>query len=270
MRQIVQHYCELPKAVRKPLWRILHYWLMRFDRDRDSLFLNYGYAQTNGAPSKLVLTPEEEPHRSSIQLYHHLTWGYGLENRRVLEVGCGRGGGAAYLARHQSPAEYIGLDIAAGTVAFCNGFHRVPGLSFIQGEAESLPFPEGRFDVVINVESARCYGNLGRFFREVFRVLEPGGRFLFADMMRGGDVERTDGLLLEAGFETIRKDDILENVVLALEQDSRSKQALIDARVPGFLRRGFYEFAGIVNSDRFNAFANGDFHYLSYTLRRLP
>jgi SAM-dependent methyltransferase len=162
------------------------------------------------------------------------------------------------------------LDIAPGTVAFCNRFHRVPGLSFIQGEAEALPFPKGRFDVVINVESARCYGNLGRFFREAFRALEPGGRFLFADMMRGGDVERTDGLLSEAGFETLRKDDILENVILALERDSHSKQALIDARVPGFLRRGFYEFAGIVNSNRFNAFVNRDFHYLSYELRRLP
>jgi SAM-dependent methyltransferase len=268
MKRIVRHFCELPSAVRKPLWRFLHYWLMRFDQDRNSLFLNYGYAQSNGEPFGLALTPEELPHQNSIQLYHHLTLGCGLRNRRVLEVGCGRGGGAAFLARQQGPVEYVGLDIAAGTIAFCNRLYQVKGLSFMVGEAESIPFTEGRFDVVINVESARCYGNLGEFFREVFRVLEPGGWFLMADMIRKEDVEGVEELASETGFETVRKDDIREKVILALETDSQQRKKLIDARVPGFLRRGFYEFAGIVGSDRYNAFVNGEFHYLSFTMRK--
>jgi len=270
MRRIVQHFCELPKPLRKPLWRTLHYWLTRFDRDRTSLFLNYGYAHTNGGPSHLAMTPEEEPHRNSVQLYHHLTRDCGLQDKRVLEVGCGRGGGAAYLARQQRPTEYIGLDIAPGTIALCNHLYRIPGLSFVEGEAEALPFHEDRFDVVINVESARCYGNLGSFFREVLRVLEPGGWFLFTDMFKRGDVEEARARLADTGFETIREDDIRENVILAMERDSESRKELIDARVPVFLRRGFHEFAGVVDSDRFNAFVTGDFHYLSFTLRKAP
>lgn len=270
MKRIVEHFCELPRASRKPLWRFLHFWLMRFDRDRRSLFLNYGYASPDRGPSDLNLTPEELPDQHAIQLYQHLTRACHLKERRVLEVGCGRGGGGAFLARRQKPTEFVGLDIAAGTIAFCNRNYGVPGLSFTVGEAEALPFPDGRFDVVLNVESARCYGDLGAFFKETQRVLEPGGWFLFADMFRRGDAEEARRLLSKVGFETVHEVDIQSNVILALQKDSRAKKALIDARVPAFLRRGFYEFAGIEGSDRYQSFVNGDFQYLSFTLRKAP
>jgi ubiquinone/menaquinone biosynthesis C-methylase UbiE len=51
----------------------------------------------------------------------------------------------------------------------------VTGLDFVHGDAESLPFSDGSFDAVINVEASHAYPRLTRFLEEVVRVLRPGG-----------------------------------------------------------------------------------------------
>lgn len=268
MEPLVRHFCSLPRVVRKPLWRYLHRLLLHHDISGVTTFLNYGYASTGTEEFDLPLLPWEKPHRNAVNLYHHVTRSCPLEGRRILEVSSGRGGGAAFLTRYRKPAEYIGLDIDAGTAAFCNRIHPVPGLSFIRGEAENLPFPDARFDAVVNVESARSYGSPTRFFREVHRVLEPGGWFLFADVFKRKDAGGARDLLSRAGFGDITETDIREKVIRAMEQDSLYRIRLIDALVPPFLRRAFYEFAAVKGSDRFGAFQNGDFQYRSFTMRK--
>jgi hypothetical protein len=76
-------------------------------------FMNYGYAllEPNGAP--LVLEPADEPDRLCIQLYHHTVGETSLEGKDVLEVGCGRGGGASYIARYLRPRSMTGLDFSS-------------------------------------------------------------------------------------------------------------------------------------------------------------
>ena len=77
-------------------------------------------------------------------------------------------------------------------IAFCRKRHNVPGLDFVQGDAENLPFPDQSFDAVINIESSHCYPRFPRFLAEVARVLRPGGHFLYADLradVRIGDWE---------------------------------------------------------------------------------
>jgi ubiquinone/menaquinone biosynthesis C-methylase UbiE len=257
-----------PAGHGNPSGKFLHYLFRRLERDGSTTFLNYGFAYRDGGPPDLVLAPEDVKDANAIQLYHHVTSGAVIEGASVLEVGSGRGGGAVFLTRYRRPAEYVGLDISAPTTALCNRLHRLPGLSFAQGEAEALPFPPERFDVVVNIESARCYGDLGAFFREVFRVLTPGGFFLFADMFGKGDVQRTRRLLSDTGFETTKATDIRENVILAMRRDSEHRKALIDARVPAFLRRGFYEVGGVLGSNRFRDFESGRFDYWSFELRK--
>lgn len=258
---LVERFCGLPRTTRKPLWRLVHALLTRFDRDRATTFLNYGFAYPDGELPDLALSPTELKDRHAIQMYHRVTRSAALNGARVLEVGCGRGGGAAFLTRRHGPAEYVAMDISASTVAMCNRMHRSHGLSFVHGEAEHLSFPADRFDVVVNIESARCYGNLGAFFREVHRVLSPGGTFLLADMFEATDVARATDLLSRAGFETKRAEDIRPNVVLALQRDSDARKALIDANIPAMLRPGFYEFSGVSGSKRYRDFERGRFAY---------
>src|SRR5437016_14665802 len=86
-----------------------------------------------------------------------------LKGLDVLEVGCGRGGGASYIMRYLKPKSMTGVDIAEKAIAFCKRYHTVEGLSFRYGDAESLPFDNNTFDVIVNIESSQCYGSIPRF-----------------------------------------------------------------------------------------------------------
>lgn len=268
MNNYVEKYCELPKSVRKPLWRVWHNLITSLDKKKEATFLNYGYASENGEFDKLTLLPEDEMNRYSIQLYHHVARNHEFKGSNILEVGSGRGGGASFLSRYLKPKSYTAVDIASKTIAFCQKHHKVDGLSFIRAEAEKLPFEAGAFDAVVNVESARCYPNIGRFFSEVHRVLKPEGKFLYADMIKKEDVDEINQKLDNAGFKVTEVKNIRPNVVKALQLDSVNRKSTIDAQVPKIFRKSFYEFAGVEGSERFNSFFNSSMGYWSYTLEK--
>ena len=148
----------------------------------------------------LPLAESDEPNRFRIQLYHRTATQADLSGKRVLEVGCGHGGGASYLMRTLHPASYTGLDLNPAGIAFCRKRHNLAGLEFVHGDAENLPFPDQSFDAVINIESSLHYPRFPRFLAEVARVLRPGGHFLYADFrpffviaaMGGGAGRRAD------------------------------------------------------------------------------
>ncbi len=268
MSKIVEKYAELPRPLRKPLWRIWHRMITNYDTDTSAVFMNYGYASENGEFSKLKLLKEDEPDRYSIQLYHHVARNFNLEGKDVLEVGSGRGGGASFLTRYFKPNSYIGLDISQKTIDFCNARHKVKGLSFIKGHAEKLPFDNESKDAVVNVESARCYGNIPAFFAEVSRILKPDGKFLFTDMIKPEDVETINRQLEEAGFKVVEKKNIRQNVVKALILDTEYRKSHIHSKAPKMFHKMFYQFAGVEGSERFDAFDKNRIDYWSYTLTK--
>merc|ERR1712093_915785 len=93
-------------------------------------------------------------------MYAVLSNGTELAGKRVLEVGSGRGGGAAVLSKCHCPAHYVGIDIVAAQVQSANyrlaSFGPCP-LVFTEGDALNIPFPNSTFDVVLNVESSHNY-----------------------------------------------------------------------------------------------------------------
>lgn len=164
----------------KQATKVSYPWFTRRLAGHGVVFMNYGYE--SDPPLGIELAGGDELHRYPIQLYHVVaSQAEGLAGRRVLEVGCGHGGGASYLTRTMRPESYTGLDRNGSGVEFCRRQHQVPGLSFMQGDAEDLPFPDGSFDAVVNVESSHCYLHPERFLAEVARVLVPGGVFLYTD-----------------------------------------------------------------------------------------
>jgi ubiquinone/menaquinone biosynthesis C-methylase UbiE len=267
MKKLVEKYCELPRFIRKPMWKFWHNLLIKFDSEAKEVFLNYGYANLNGDPV-LKLETHDEPYRYFIQLYHQVTKNHNFENTDILEVGSGRGGGASYLSRYNKPNSYTALDINNKTIEFCKKHHKVNGLNFVEGEAENISFSDENFDAVINIESARCYGSLDKFFSEVHRVLKPKGKFLFADMIKKDEVAGMDHKLSKAGFNTISKTNIRENVVEALKMNSVRNKEEINKKIPRFMRNPFYEFAGVEGTERFNEFYKGKMEYWCYTLEK--
>jgi SAM-dependent methyltransferase len=103
--------------------------------------------------------------------------------KKVLEVGCGFGRGLNFLSRLNAGSVFVGLDLAEEAVRRANArFSRPHLLTYVQGDAEQLPFGDGEFDAVINVESSHHYPNLRGFLLEVARVLRPGGIFSHVDV----------------------------------------------------------------------------------------
>jgi SAM-dependent methyltransferase len=188
----------------------------RFFSSDDTVFLNWGYEED--PPMALPLNETDEPNRCSIQLYHSVASQVDLTGKRVLEVSCGHGGGASYVMRTLGPTSYTGLDLNAVGLDFCRKKHQLPGLDFVEGNAEKLPFPDQSFDAVINVEASHCYPRFPRFLEEVARVLRPGGHFLYADVRRRPEITRWEGELSEAPMRIVSERVVNEQVALGVEK----------------------------------------------------
>lgn len=217
----------------------------------------------------LPLSAADEPNRACIQLYHHVAMPADLRGKNVLEVSCGHGGGASYLARTLRPACYTGLDLNSAGIRFCRSRHQVDGLVFVQGDAQQLPFPDETFDAVLNVEASHCYPHFPRFLSEVARVLKPGGHFLYADF-RFIDNPVTDSVagweraLAAAPLRMLHSRVIDAEVRRGMDRNSARSQDLIVRHLPGFMHSLARDFAGVQNSRVYNALAQGEISYRSY------
>jgi SAM-dependent methyltransferase len=260
---------DVGSGIRRSLWRAWYQFYARRLAQPDWAFMNYGYAESDGAPP-IVLQEADEPDRLCIQLYDRVARPANLRGCDVLEVGSGRGGGSSYVMRYLGPASVVGADFSSEAVSFCIRHRIVPGLRFTEGDAEALPFPDASFDAVLNVESSHCYGTMAAFLSEVYRVLRPGGCFLFADFRPADRLVDLRAQLSACRMQMVEEEIITPNVVAALEQDSTRKLGLIRRYVPRLLRRPFGRFAGIEGSNIHERFKSGQAEYLRCVLRKDP
>jgi len=96
----------------------------------------------------------------------------GKPRPRILDVGCGTGANLQMLAEF-GVAE--GVDVSAEALDFC----RARGLGTVrQGAAEDLPYADAQFDLVTALDVVEHLDDDVAGLREMFRVLQPGGRAL--------------------------------------------------------------------------------------------
>jgi ubiquinone/menaquinone biosynthesis C-methylase UbiE len=266
---------DLRARLQKRVWRLVYGFSSRRGAHPASAFMNYGYAPLDGT----LRTGAPEQHGEA--LYDRVAGGVPLEGRDVLEVGCGRGGGTAYIFEHHRPRALTGLDLAAGAIERSRRAHARPGLAFVQGDAEALPFRDASFDAVLNVESAHCYPDAPRFLREAHRVLRPGGFLLLADvrhtslegagddrLLPQSDMPQFVAELEASPFEIVQEEDITANVRRALELDSPRRREHIERGVPRLLRAQALAFAGVVGTPLYEAFDSGAMSYRRFVLRK--
>ncbi|MEO6569172.1 MAG: phthiotriol/phenolphthiotriol dimycocerosates methyltransferase, partial [Opitutaceae bacterium] len=203
--------------IRQILWKLWYPYLTRKLRSDDVVFLNYAF-EDSSSPS-VALDTSDEPNRASIQLYHHVAMPADLGGKKILEISCGHGGGASYLARTFRPATYTGLDLNHSGIAFCRQRHRnVEGLSFVQGDAQNLPFADATFDAVVNVEASHCYPSFPRFLQEVFRVLRPGGDFAYTDFRFRSQWTEWENAISSTAFRVRRTQEINAQVLRGMDR----------------------------------------------------
>jgi ubiquinone/menaquinone biosynthesis C-methylase UbiE len=233
----------------------------RWDAE-DVVLLNYGYEED--PPMGLPLAASDERNRYNIQLYHCTATQADLSGKQVLEVSCGHGGGASYLVRTLGPASYTGLDLNADAIAFCRKRHSLPGLDFVHGDAQSLPFADESFDAVINVEASHGYSNFPRFLAEVVRVLRPGGRFQYADFRSYLDFSQWEAAMADAPMRLLSERVINAEVLRGLDNLAPRYLDLVGQYLPPFLRPFGRLFVGAPGSLMYRELQRGRLSYRMY------
>lgn len=101
---------------------------------------------------------------------------------RALDVATGTGNTAFAIA--QAAGEAIGLDVSPGMLDQAEARATAEGrtnVRFQLGDAEQIPFEDGRFTLVTARHAPHHFHDVPRFLTEVRRVLAPGGRFVMSD-----------------------------------------------------------------------------------------
>lgn len=127
-----------------------------------------------------------DEYRRRIESLEPLLLKYMPRKGRVLDLACGVGGFSFLL--EDLGFEVVGLDNSPLMLEKAREFarDRRSKVEFIEGDAKSLPFDENSFDYVLLIDSLVHFEpkELNEVFREVARVLRPGGRFIlqFTDL----------------------------------------------------------------------------------------
>jgi ubiquinone/menaquinone biosynthesis C-methylase UbiE len=119
--------------------------------------------------------------------------GLSLEGSHVLDIGCGSGGIALHLVDKHRAGHVTGFDVERPVIAAARHRAQKRGLAdrtdFVQARPGPLPFPDGAFDVVFSKDALLHVPDKDAVFREIFRVLSPGGVFAASNWMIGHDRE---------------------------------------------------------------------------------
>ena len=192
-----------------------------------SYFLNYGYVADISPQHSRVELPEHYINRNSVKLVLETIGDCDVNGRRILDVGCGRGGTVHVLTTFFRQTSVTGVDLAPAAIAFCRKTHA--GGRFEEADAENLPFPEESFDVVVNVESSHAYPNILAFYRQVHRVLAPGGYFLYTDVLPAQTWDACHLYFRQVDMSRERDQDITANVLLSCDQIAQTRVSAFDS-----------------------------------------
>ena len=104
-----------------------------------------------------------------------------IQNKQIIDIGCGGGIYTKELA-HMGAKSVVGLDfsreILQAAKENCSG---VPNISFIQGDAHSIPYPNETFDLVISRAVIHHLQDIPTFLREASRILKKNGVLILQD-----------------------------------------------------------------------------------------
>lgn len=97
----------------------------------------------------------------------------------VIDLGCGTGYFSAWLARRG--ARPVGVDVTPAQIETARRLQEETGIAFplVEASAESVPFPDGSFDLAFSEYGASIWCDPYLWLPEAWRLLRPGGRLVF-------------------------------------------------------------------------------------------
>ena len=178
-----------------------------------------------------------------------LAWLDLTQAAHALEVGCGSGGPALFLAR-ETGAQVIGMDVDEYGVTQANRMAQKLGMAerthFQQADAsQSLPFENASFDAILCIDAINHLPDRLAVLREWRRLLKPGGRMLFTDPLVVTGILSSEEvairssmglaffapaganarLIAQAGLTLEREEDATTNVAVIGERRVQAREA---------------------------------------------
>jgi len=244
--------------------------------------ITWGYAKLNKDGDSIgKLDDLDEEKRFYIQLYNFLATGFGnwpnLENKNVLELKSGGGGGIDYISRYLKPNVCIGVEQdPSQTEAAREAFKENTKLRFYTAidPLEKLStieqLKDERIDVAISVQSSMHVTDFAKFIHEVDSVVRPGGFFAFADMRLAADWAQLEKQLQSSSMKIMKKENISNNVMLALKLDEVNKFKVLSRKFGSLARRLVKRIGIIKDSALAQSLAGGNNVAMAYILHKVP
>jgi SAM-dependent methyltransferase len=171
--------------------------------------------------------------------FHLPLTGWGLEivqlssDDIILDIGCGGGQTLATLAAKASEGKVFGIDHSLDCVNWSREHNRKLAddgrVEIVHAGVDKIPFKDNQYNLVVAVETIYFWPEIEDSFKEVRRILKPGGRFLIInemylceafrkineECMATGEMiiyspEQIEALLCKAGFREITIDLVEE------------------------------------------------------------
>jgi SAM-dependent methyltransferase len=130
--------------------------------------------------------------------------GVDIGSLRVLDLGCGAGPNALYLAEYG--ARVVGLDISPTAIGIAQARAREAGITIYYRVANIgaiYPFEDESFDFILDVMSSNSLTEAERatYLREMHRVLSPGGYIFYRGLCKDGDSNAKNLIKMYPGNE---------------------------------------------------------------------
>ena len=267
----------LSRTIRRNTWvqkRLYNFLNRILKKSEDLRTLNCGLLpeagfQVDESAASNLLT------RLGLELYHLVGTQspIPITDTKILEIGCGRGGGTHFLAAYFHPEKILGIDFSVESIQQCRRRYKDLNLQFLVANALNLPLEDGYFDLAISIEICHMINDKIRFFEEAKRVIKPGGYLLYLDFIyTNGDsthsTSKIEQAISEAGLKIKSTTDLTAQVFEALKLAAPIREELISQKCPGPLQSFAHEFCMTSNSRTYAEFKDGRTRYLFYTLKK--
>lgn len=160
--------------------------IQRFTQGTISRCVHLGHwDQAPALAADELLEAEEIEH--AVERLHEVLLGMAALHhaQHVLDVGCGFGATLQYINQRFEHMRLVGVNIDPRQLDICRGIPPLHQntLQWIGADACHLPFSDQSFDRIFCIEAMFHFTSRRAFFREVARVLRPGGTFVASDIV---------------------------------------------------------------------------------------
>ncbi len=195
-RRIRNQVAEIATPDRRDIYPT--YYLQNFHHQTDG-YLSKGSARIYDFQVEILFTGAADAmRRQALVPLHHCLKGRDQRKLKLLDVACGTGGFLSFVKDNYPRLSITGVDLSPDYLKEARRcLEAWRGIDLIRSNAESMPFDDESYDVVM---CSYLFHELpprvrSTVAREMVRLLKPGGTFIFVDTLQIGDRPEFDALL---------------------------------------------------------------------------